>query len=134
MARCFASSFKVTSARGSRHKLDLLLDPRTDDWDQGTCTPLVRRLYRRAISIVNDARLQTLLVSQFLPTEHEPAHVQIAQQRTDRRTLRSTPTFVPIVRASTLVPTFVCFLDRGLEPHLDQMEHGSVDNSTSYRS
>src|SRR5215470_18352650 len=54
MARCFASSFKVTSARGSRHKLDLLLDPRTDDWDQGTCTPLVRRLYRRAIRESHD--------------------------------------------------------------------------------
>ena len=31
------------------------------------------------IGIINDVRSQTLFVSQFLPTEHEPAHVQIAQ-------------------------------------------------------
>src|SRR5215470_6448958 len=63
MARCFASSFKVTSARGSRHKLDLLLDPRTDDWDQGTCTPLVRRLYRRAVRIPSESKCAPLQLS-----------------------------------------------------------------------
>src|SRR5215470_19524805 len=70
MARCFASSFKVTSARGSRHKLDLLLDPRTDDWDQGTCTPLVRRLYRRAVRIPRKSKFPSLQLSIEL-VEHD---------------------------------------------------------------
>ena len=44
-------SFKVTWACTSRHKPDLLLGPRTDKEGQGTYTPLVSRLYRRAIGI-----------------------------------------------------------------------------------
>src|SRR5262249_47550744 len=35
------------------------------------------------IGIIHDERLQTLLVLQLFPTEHEPAHVQITQQWTD---------------------------------------------------
>jgi hypothetical protein len=51
-------------------------------------------------------------VPEFLPTQHEPSHVQIAEQRTDRRPLWSTSTFVPIARTPTFVPTLVGFLDR----------------------
>ena len=76
---------------------------------------------------------KTLLVPQFLPPEHEPAHVQITQQRADRRPLRSTSTFIPISRASTLISALVRFLDRSFQPHLDQMEHGPVDDPASYR-
>ena len=32
---------------------------------------------------------------EFLPPQHEPSHVQIAEQRTDRRSLRRPSTFVP---------------------------------------
>ncbi len=39
----------------------------------------------KIIGIVNDVRFQTSLVPQVLPPEHEPAHVQITQQRSDRR-------------------------------------------------
>src|SRR5229473_1615383 len=35
------------------------------------------------IGIVHDVRFPTLLVPEFLPTQHEPSHVQIAEQRTD---------------------------------------------------
>ena len=70
---------------------------------------------------------------QFLPPEHEPAHVQITQQRADRRALWTTSTFVPISRASTLISALVRFLDRSFQPHLDQMEHGSIYDPASYR-
>src|SRR6516162_4362316 len=85
------------------------------------------------IGIVHDVRFQTLLVPQLLPAEHEPAHVQIAQQRADRRALRTPSTFIPITRTSVLVPALVRFFNRSFQPHLDQMEHGSVDDSASYR-
>ena len=42
-------SFKGTYADGSLHKRALLLDPRMDNWGQGTFTLYVSRLYRRAI-------------------------------------------------------------------------------------
>ena len=44
-------SFKVTWACTSRHTPDLLLGPHTDNSGQGTCTPSVSRLYRRAVGI-----------------------------------------------------------------------------------
>src|SRR5438876_530149 len=50
------------------------------------------------IGIVHDVRSPTLFVPEFLPPQHEPSHVQITEQRTDRRSLRRTPTFVPIAR------------------------------------
>ena len=43
--------FKGTCACGSLHKPALLLDPRMDNWGQGTFTLSVSRLYRRAIGI-----------------------------------------------------------------------------------
>ena len=51
----------------------------------------------------------------------------------DRRPLRRAPTFIPIARTSTLVSTLVRFFDRSFQPHLDQMEHGSVGDPASYR-
>src|SRR5215470_4757825 len=65
----------------------------------------------KVISIVHDVRLPTLLVPEFLPPQHEPSHVQVAEQRADRRPLWSASTFVPIARTPTLVPTLVGFLD-----------------------
>jgi hypothetical protein len=46
-------SFKGTYADGSLHKRALLLDPRMDNWGQGTFTLFVSRLYRRAIGKAN---------------------------------------------------------------------------------
>ena len=47
--------------------------------------------------------------------------------------LRSTSTFVPIARAPMLVSTLVRFFDRSFQPHLDQMQHRSVDDPASHR-
>src|SRR3954454_24200203 len=41
------------------------------------CTPATAD--HQVISIIDDIRSETLLVSQLLPAEHEPAHVQIAE-------------------------------------------------------
>ena len=85
------------------------------------------------IGIVNDCRSKTLLVPQLLPSKHEPAHVEIAEQRADRRTLRSPSTLIPITRIPMLLSSLVRFLDRRRQPHLDQMKHGAVDNPASHR-
>jgi hypothetical protein len=71
------------------------------------------------------------LVPQFLPPEHEPAHVQITQQRPDRRALWTTPTFIPISRTSTFISALIRFLDRSFQPHPDQMEHVPVYDPAS---
>src|SRR5439155_18662042 len=87
----------------------------------------------KLIGIVHDVRFPTLLVPEFLPPQHKPSNVQIAEQRTDRRPLGGTSTFVPIARTPMFVPTLVGFLDRGFQPHLDQMQHRPIDDSASYR-
>src|SRR5665213_2603731 len=85
------------------------------------------------IGIVDDACSKTLLVPEFLPPKHEPAHVEIAEQRADRRSLWGASTFIPIARTPMLLPALVVFFDRRLQPHLDQMEHGAIDDTASYR-
>src|SRR5499427_7796778 len=87
----------------------------------------------QVISIVHDVRLPTLLVPKFPPPQHESSHVQITEQGTDRRSLRRPSTFVPIARTSTFISTLVGFFDWGFQPHLDQMQHGSVDDPASDR-
>src|SRR4029450_7063722 len=52
--------FKVTWAYESLHKPDLLLDPRMDNWGQGTFTLSVSPPYRRAIGIASKAILSRL--------------------------------------------------------------------------
>jgi hypothetical protein len=42
-------------------------------------------------------------------------------------------TFVPIARTPTLVTPFVGFFDGSFEPHLEQMQHCSIDNPASHR-
>src|SRR5262249_34999821 len=64
------------------------------------------------IGIIHDVRLPTLLVPEFLPPQHEPSHVQVTEQRTDRSPLWSTSTFVPIARTPMFVSTLVGFFHR----------------------
>jgi hypothetical protein len=54
-------------------------------------------------------------------------------QRADRRPLWRPSTFVPIARTSMFVSPLVGFFDRSLQPHLDQMQHRSIDDPASYR-
>jgi site-specific DNA recombinase len=53
--------------------------------------------------------------------------------RDNRRPLRRASTIIPIPRASMLVSTLIRFFHRSFQPHLDQMEHGSVDDPASHR-
>src|ERR1700691_3039455 len=41
--------------------------------------------------------------------------------------------FIPIARTPMLVPSLVGLLDWSFQPHLDQMQHGSVDDPSSNR-
>src|SRR5271167_773286 len=110
-----ASASRSSSA--SRPELDWLR-PAADD---------------EVIGIVHDVRFPTLLVPELLPPQHESSHVQIAEQRTDRGSLRSTSTLVPIARAPMRVAPLVRFFDRSFQPHLDQMQHHSIDDPASHR-
>src|SRR5262249_10133015 len=65
----------------------------------------------KIIGIVHDVSFPTLFVPEFLPSQHEPSHVQVAKQRADRRPLWSAPTFVPIACTPTFISTLVSFID-----------------------
>src|SRR5215469_11174796 len=43
------------------------------------------------VGVVNDVRFKTLLVPEFLPSQHETTHVQIAEHRADRGSLGKFP-------------------------------------------
>src|ERR1039458_5065006 len=85
------------------------------------------------IGIVDDAGSKTFLVTEFLPPKHEPAHVEIAEQRADRRSLWGASTFIPIARIPMLLPTLTRLFGGSLQPHLDQMKHGAIDRSEERR-
>src|SRR6266853_766625 len=87
----------------------------------------------KVIGVVHDVRFPTLFVPEFLPPQHKPSHVQIAEQRTDRGPLWRPSTLVPIARTLTFVSTLVAFFDGSFQPHLDQMQYRSVDNPSSHR-
>jgi site-specific DNA recombinase len=54
-------------------------------------------------------------------------------KRSDRSPLRSSLSFIPIARTSMLIPFLVGLFYRSFQPHLDQMQHGSVDDPSSHR-
>src|SRR5882724_5761480 len=64
---------------------------------------------------------------------HEPTHVQVAEQRADRSSLWGSPSFIPIARTPMLIPFLVGLFNRSFQPHLDQMQHRSVDDPPSHR-
>ena len=72
------------------------------------------------IDAILEADRRATRKQRHIPPRHEPAHVEIAEQRADRRALRRSPTFVPIARIPMLSSTLVRFLDRRCQPHLDQ--------------
>src|ERR1700719_1188758 len=85
------------------------------------------------IGVVNDVCSKTLLVPELLPSQHESTHVQVAEQRADRSPLRSSLSFIPIARTPMLIPFLVGLFNRSFQPHLDQMQHRSVDDPSSRR-
>jgi hypothetical protein len=77
--------------------------------------------------------LLKILVSEPLPSQHESRHVQVAEQRADRGRLRGSLSFIPIARTPMLIPFLVGLFNRSFQEHLDQMQHGSVDDPSSHR-
>jgi site-specific DNA recombinase len=51
----------------------------------------------------------------------------------DRRSLWGASTLIPIARIPMLLPTLIRLFGGSLEPHLDQMKHGAIDDTASYR-
>src|SRR6185312_3609514 len=68
------------------------------------------------VGIVNDVSVQTPLVSQRLPPQHEPAHVQITERWADRRVLRRTLALVLVAGSSLLPSPIIGFLHRRFQP------------------
>ena len=52
-------------------------------------------------------------------------------RRRDGRSLRRAPALVPVAGCPMLLSPLVLLLDRSFQPHLDQMQHRSIDDSTS---
>jgi hypothetical protein len=71
-----------------------------------------RQQITRSISVVNDVCSKTLLVSELLPSPHESTHVQVAEHRADRGSLRSSSSLIPIARAPMLIPFLVGLFNR----------------------
>ena len=110
-------------------KLDLLLDPRTDDWDQGTCTPLVRRLYRRAIRITDEihgGEFTSKRRERFFCRELFPQELLQPIQRTVRERWGNNSTlWSPILRF--VKDVFFHIPHNGLQPLLENDSvHGDV--------
>ena len=54
-------------------------------------------------------------------------------KRRARGSLWGSPSFIPIARAPMLIPFLVGLFNRSFQPHLDQMQHRSVDDPPSHR-
>jgi len=57
----------------------------------------------------------------------------LLRPRSNRSPLRSSLSFIPIARTPMLIPVLVGLFNRSFQPHLDQMQHGSVDDPSSHR-
>ena len=49
------------------------------------------------------------------------------------RPLWGSPSLIPIARTPMLIPFLVGLFNRSFQPHLDQMQHRSVDDPSSHR-
>jgi site-specific DNA recombinase len=57
----------------------------------------------------------------------------LLRPRANRSSLWGSPSFIPIARAPMLIPFLIGLLDWSFQPHLDQMQHRSVDDPSSHR-
>ncbi len=64
------------------------------------------------------------------PALQQTVHVQIGKHGTDNTTLGS-PAVVVLPTCQPTFPVLVAFLSRDRKPHLDQMQHLPIDDSTS---
>src|SRR5437667_12103443 len=80
------------------------------------------------IGIRDDLRSERFTASGEPPMRQEPVHVQVGQQRTDATALRRA---APAPFASSQAPFSVSipFLNRRLQPQLDEPQHFAVDDA-----
>ena len=70
---------------------------------------------------------------QPLPSAAPQPPSYLLRPRSNRSPLRGSLSFIPIARTPMLIPFLVGLFDRCFQPHLDQMEHRSVDDPSSDR-
>jgi len=71
-------------------------------------------------------------MSQLMPPA-TPQPSYLLRPRSNRSPLRSSLSFIPIARTPMLIPFLVGLFNRSFQPHLDQMQHRSVDDPSSHR-
>src|SRR5215831_1556112 len=77
--------------------------------------------------------IQTTLVSKLLPAQNEPTHIDVGEQRRDRRSLRSAFALVLVAGRSMFASPLIDFLNRHLEPLLEHVEQMPIADATSQR-
>jgi len=75
------------------------------------------------IGIIDDVSAKTLLVTQRLPAQDEPTHVEVGEQGRDRCPLRAAPVLVLVSGRSLVMSAFVDLFHRRFQPPLDQLEY-----------
>ena len=68
-------------------------------------------------------------MAQHLPAQYEPAHVEVAQQRRERRALRYTAPLVLVAGRPTAAAAVVGLFHRRRQPLLDQTQHGPITDA-----
>jgi RHS repeat-associated protein len=85
------------------------------------------------IGIVDDVCVETLFVSQPLPAQNKPAHIQVGQQRGQGRALRRPSALILVARRSHLASPLVALLHRRLQPLFDQPQKVPIAEAASDR-
>ena len=98
------------------------LQPVSADRLRGTNKPSsrVHIAWRTVIGIVDNLGLKTLFVSQYLPPKKKSTHVEVTEQRRDRRTLWGSTFRVLVLGGSMFSTSRILFFHRCFEPPLDK--------------
>ena len=70
---------------------------------------------------------------QLLPTQDEPTHIEVGEQRRDGGALRRALALVLVAGRSLFASPLVFLLDRHLQPLLEQVEHVPIADAPSQR-
>jgi len=84
----------------------------------------------KIIRIIDDMCRQAAGISQSLPTQQEPPHVQIRQQRGDGRALWRAPSGILVDRCPFPATMAIIFFHRGIQPLSDEVQHIPVNYPT----
>src|SRR5262249_59477136 len=95
--------------------------------------PLFAPSWRTIISKIDDVGIELRRIPELLPPKNEPPHVQITEQRRDRRPLRDALPGVPGFGRSMLMSSIVLFFDRHHKPLFNEMQHMPITDTSGHR-